>query len=416
MTKKEYLARNRQPAREAVRNSGLLQGRLDGLLPAFYLCQHEAHSTMLENSRAPRTPGMFALGEPGKPTQPNAQLRMGLLLPLRFCRDVQARQALQAVAVEMEKTDTPMSARRQRVQAMLDKAFLGDLQVRERESLDGFCALKRSPGLIRLLHESFDYVSCVTDNPQGMVRVGSLARFHWQSWAELMDWHQSQCNEAEFQDWPMLRPMLLSRVPQALHAYHRHHRARAGLWRPEDPITRWFTLRPNVPDAKLGIRLEMHEAGWATLHMALDGVWEDVSLSEIYDPFDQLSAWGREIKEGNLPIGMDIDEEGSLVKLIALPTGNPERVLLRVMRKCCDDRQEVLLEGIVQRRELGEGLRTELSRFFSEDFNPMHWELRCYSDYDEYLHSPYPEDHFITRTDSIMSSPWLAPRGQEDSS
>lgn len=156
---------------------------------------------------------------------------------------------------------------------------------------------------------------------------------------------------------------------------------------PAEEPSKWFVLRSGLPDAKIGIRLEMEEYGWAKLHLTLDDVAATIHLSEVFDPFGEMVAWGREIDEGDLPIQMEIDEEGQEAVLTVLRTEKPERVLLRVTRKYSD---EVLLEGIVARATLATALKTELRRFFTTEFDPQHWDMERDDD---------PEDGYIRTKD-----------------
>ena len=78
--------------------------------------------------------------------------------------------------------------------------------------------------------------------------------------------------------------------------------------------------------------MRWREYVWAKLHLTLDAVTVSIRLSDVFDPFPELVAWGREIDGGDLPIGMEIDEEGQIAELSVLRTENPARVLLRVAR------------------------------------------------------------------------------------
>ncbi len=111
-------------------------------------------------------------------------------------------------------------------------------------------------------------------------------------------------------------------------------------------------IRPGLPNANLGVRLEMEEYGWAKLHLTLDAATVSICLSEVFDPFPEMVAWGREIDEGDLPIQMEIDEEGHIAVLTVLRTENPSRVLLRVTSS---DENKILLEGVVDRATLRVG-------------------------------------------------------------
>ena len=296
----------------------------------------------------------------------------------------------------IDSEQTTMSDRRRAVQAKLDEAFSGDLMIADKESLDGFFALRPGPGLFRRLHESFDYVTDVIDNPAGVVRVTGVARFHWRSYGELMEWYHGLRGSDRYGAWSALTPFFVCGNTGALHSYSTERWARAGLHRPAEEPSKWFMIRPGLPDAQIGIRLEMEEYGWAKLHMTLDFAKATIHLSDVFDPFPELVAWGREIDEGDLPIEMEIDEEGQEAVLTVLRTENPERVLLRVTRKY---ENEILLEGIVARATLAAALKAELIRFFTTELDPQHWDMRRDDD---------PEDGYVHIHDLVLNHAWLA--------
>ncbi|WP_420886925.1 hypothetical protein [Candidatus Dactylopiibacterium carminicum] len=117
----------------------------------------------------------------------------------------------------------------------------------------------------------------------------------------------------------------------------------------------------------------------------------------MFDPFPELVAWGREIGEGDLPIEMEIDEEGQEAVLTVLRTDDPQRVLLRVTRKY---ENTTLLEGIMARATLAAALKAELLRFFAVEFDPQHWDLRGDPEDIE-------DDHVFVK-DTVLNHPWLA--------
>lgn len=387
-------------SREIARNCGQLLGRLDDLLPCLYIAQYGASGRDLRERETEAAPGLFAVGARTGGDRPGVAPRVGLILPLRLCRDEKARAALQEIPALIDGQQTSMSDRRRAVQAKLDEAFGGDLMIADKESLDGFFALRPGPGLFRRLHESFDYVTGVLDNPAGMVRVTSAAHFHWRAYGELMEWYHGLRGSDRFGAWSALTPFFVSGNTGALHSYSTERWARAGLHRPTEEPSRWFVTRPGLPDAQISIRLEMEEYGWAKLHLMLDTATATIHLSEVFDPFGEMIAWGREIDEGDLPIQMEIDEEGQEAVLTVLRTESPARVLLRVTRKYSD---EVLLEGIVARVALAAALKSELRRFFTTEFDPRHWDLRG-DDFEG-------EGDYVQVKDRVLNHAWLATDG-----
>jgi hypothetical protein len=155
-------------------------------------------------------------------------------------------------------------------------------------------------------------------------------------------------------------------------------------------------IRPGLPNANLGVRLEMKEYGWARLHLTLDATTVSICLSDVFDPFPELVAWGREIDEGDLPIQMEIDEEGQIAVLTVLRTDNPLRVLLRVTRSY---ENKILLEGVVDRAILASALKYELHRFFTTEFDPQHWDMGRNED---------PEEGYVQIRDQVLGQAWLA--------
>lgn len=384
-------------SREIPRNCGQLLGRLDALLPCLYIAQCGASSRDLRARFTETTSGLFTVGKRTGGDRSGVAPHVGLLLPLHLCRDSRARAVLGEIPALIENPQSAMSERRRAVQAKLDEALGGDLLIADKESLDGYFALRPGPGLFHRLCEAFDYVTDVIDNPADAVRITDTARFHWRSYGELMEWYHGLRGSGRFGEWSALTPFFVSGNTGALDSYATKRWAQTGLHRPTEEPAKWFVIRPELPDASIGVRLEMGQYGWADLYLSLDDVTAEVRLSQVYDPFDELLAWAREIDEGDLPIEMEIDEEGAIVTLTVLRTADPLRVLLRVTRSYLN---ETLLEGIVSRAALASALKIELRRFFTEKFDPQHWDDRGDDD---------PEDDFIKTKDSMLNHPWLAP-------
>lgn len=385
------------PSREIVRNCGPLLGRLDELLPCLYIAQYGASSQDLRARITDAAPGLFAVGARTGGDRPGVAPRVGLLLPLSRCRDAKARASLLEIPALIDgAVTTTMSEKRRAVQDRLNAAFGGDLVIADDESLDGFFALMPSAGLFQRLHESFDYVTEVVDNAAGVVRVTGISHFHWRSHGELMEWYHRLRGSDRFGAWSALTPFFVCGNTGGLHSYSLDRWARAGLSRPAEEPAKWFVLRPGLPDAQLGVRLKMEKYGWAKLELTLADATAKIDLSNVFDPFPELLAWGREIDEGDLPVEMQIDEEGLIAVLTVLRTDDPQRVLLRVTHTYENKR---LLEGIVSRATLAAALKAELIRFFKTEFDPRHWDAQG---------DPEPDDDNIQTKDIVLNHPWVA--------
>ena len=383
--------------REMPRNCGPLLGKLDELLPCLFLAQYGASYEDLRERLTATASGVFTVGEFFDGEYPVTAPRVGLILPVRLCRDEKSRKALEEIPGLLgNREQSTVSARRRAVQTQLDVAFGGDLWLDDQETLDGFFALKPSPGLFQRLQASFDYVTAVLDNPAGTVRITGASPFTWRSYGELMEWYHTLLGRERDGAWSPLTPFFVCANTDALVDYYTERCARTGLRTPTEDPAKWFVIRPGLPDARLGIRLVMREYGWARLCLSLDDSDATISLSGVYDPFAELVAWGREIDEGDLPIQMEIDEEGKTALLTVLCTNDPARVLLRVTRDYSD---EILLEGIVARTALATALKAELIRFFTTEFDPQHWEMDRGSD---------AQEGYIQTRVRVLNHPWLA--------
>ena len=51
---------------------------------------------------------------------------------------------------------------------------------------------------------------------------------------------------------------------------------------------------------RFAVRLEIGKAGWVKLHLSLGWKKRIVFLSDVYDPFEALLAWGQAIDAGAL--------------------------------------------------------------------------------------------------------------------
>ena len=361
-------------------NCGQLLGQLDELMPFIYIANCGAYDRDMRMRQSDVVQGIFAVGQRTvmRDNEPGVSPRLGLLLPVNRCHDERARAALLKIFVFINSDSAiniSLAEKRRHVQAYLDEAFDGEVKLDDGEKFDGFMYLTPTAGLFQRLHTSFEYIIEVIDNPNGLVRVVKAAPFHWKSYGEVMEWYHFLHDLKRFDRWETLTPYFVYGNTGTLPSYNTERWASEGLLRPDEHPAKWFVLRPDIPDALFSMHLEMENAGWASLYLTLNDVSIRISLSYVFDPFPALAAWIREIYEGDLPVAIEIDEEGVVATLMVLTTDDPQRVLLRVTRKYGLDEEDntILLEGVVRRSTLDNALRAELRRFFMTEFDPQAW-------------------------------------------
>lgn len=129
----------------------------------------------------------------------------------------------------------------------------------------------------------------------------------------------------------------------------------------------------------LRFHLEMSEHGWADLYFDYQGKYYTISLSEVFDPFENLVHWIDDIAQNRLPAMIKIDEEAQLTELSANLIAN-------------DDIQFAIKDAIygeqyfaitINRQALVRAFQIEIKRFFNQDFDPTHWDKRGYDEEDE---------------------------------
>ena len=354
--------------REIRRNCGRLLGGLDDLLPCIYLAGIVSDGEK-SGRQADAEEDFFAVGD----VVPS----LGLLLPVNLCRHERTRAVLLNIPSLIADAANASGADKLRlVDDSLREAFDSDLDLMSDLETDdfshpGFFELNPSDILFRRLHEAFDYVTEVTDNPMGLVRVTKTAPFRWQSCVDLLKWRNLRFPHRS-DPWTPLTPFLLCGDTRKLPAYiYGSCWRRDTLFEPDKKTAERFAFHPRLPDARPFVRLDKNEAGWSDLHVGLDEAAAAIRLSHVFEPFPNIVSWACAIDQGKLPVEIWIDEEGSIVKLTALPTDVPHRMLLRVRQSYQD---EILLEGIVTRAALAGAFKTELRRFFTHDFDPQEWD------------------------------------------
>lgn len=392
----EFEKTNDLQKRETKLNCGHLQGSLAELLPCIYVAQYAVPAGGMHKKWSSESAGLFAVGARTGGDRPGVAPHFGLLLPLKLCRDESLRTALMEITALLNGiTSSTMSERRRAVQDKLDLVFGGGVKIADRDSLDGFFELTPNAELIQRLRESFEYVTEIIDDPAGNVRIVKHERFRWINYGELMEWYNGLCGSDRAGQWSVLKPFIVCGNTASFRSYRTECQAQFFLNRPAEEPNKWFVLRPDLIDAKFVIRLEMDKFGWVKLHLTLDDVTATIYLSQVFDPFPELIAWSREIDEGDLPIEMEIDEEGPDAVLTVLRTDDPQRILLRVVRKY---ENTILLEGILSRQNMASALKVELRRFFTEEFDPQHWDFDGNPGYDE---------GYIPLKERVLNHPWL---------
>lgn len=384
-----------QRRRRTKSNLGQIFGGLDGMLPFLYLAQNGAHWSELNGAKSDSRAGLFAIGEATGGPQPGILVHIGLILPVSLCRNPTTRSTLASLPDLIDTLqDLPVSEQRRIAQASVDEAFGGTLTINRRDHLSPYLKLDPTPMFFERLQAEFDYVLEVLDDPDGTASVTRSAPFAWRSYGELMEWYNAR-EDQWLGPWQPFTPFLVSGGTALMRDSRSDRLACAGMNRPVEAPSRWFVIRPDLQDAPVTTRLELLDHGWGHLYVTLGDETAKITLSEVFNPFPQLVEWGSRIESGDLPIEMEIDEEGEEVVMTVLCTEDSERVLFRVTRRWAEN---LHLEGVVSRAALAGTFKSELRRFFASEYDPVRWE-------DTYR---MEEPEYIPTDAVVLNHPWIA--------
>lgn len=123
-------------------------------------------------------------------------------------------------------------------------------------------------------------------------------------------------------------------------------------------------------NADLKLHLKMGSHGWAGLFFDYQGKFYNIALSDVFDPFQDLVHWVDDIAKDRLPATLEIDEEGHSAELCATLIEN-DNISFSV-KSVNYDKQYFAI--IINRQALVRAFQIEIKRFFSQEFDPLHWD------------------------------------------
>ena len=358
---------------------GALRGAPNSLTPCFLLARGGARDGRWH--RAGVQAGIFHFGEryfDSRSSRPHVWLHHGIVLPLSLCCNAPLREKLMEFAqlvVHPMSDDSALgklvtaSQRRTDLQAWLNQRDLGCLRLLDRGPVGSWIRLELASETFRKVLSYCEYVTAVSDKADTSTRILEHAPFKFESHGELLEWVDLDTRSHHaIQPFALYLANDLSRVPDMFSGT----RQRKTTFRPSE-----YAMRFSIPDgaaisADVGIHFEVDDFGWVILRMTLGEQDIEVDFSHVYDPFPSLLEWLQAILVGDLPIGFEIDEEGTERLLIAHAFDNG-RLLFAVLDKW--DRTE-FGAAIVDREALLAAFHKELNDFLRDPgrFNTDDWE------------------------------------------
>jgi hypothetical protein len=139
--------------------------------------------------------------------------------------------------------------------------------------------------------------------------------------------------------------------------------------------TSWWTafMRPieTVTPVPVSVTLAQgpKDFGWIDLTIRFGDQEALITMSEVYDPFSSLLAWLQAVHEGDLPIGIDIDEENEICRISAHPFSDRLLLISAFDRYFEKDR----ITAAIDRADLLSAIRIALSSFIRHEMDVVRW-------------------------------------------
>lgn len=349
---------------------GVLRGRLDDLMPCLVLTQGGGHARRWSDGGD--TPGLFCFGE-AYGESGRLSCHEGILLPLAFCRDPVLGGKLHALA-EMLSAGQAQGGRAKRIshpdlRDWLDGQGLGFLRPGERGHHDRWALFGLDQAVFAGLLRHFDHVTAVLDGPGERTQVLDRAPVPWNSHIELIGWSMGSA-EVEYPLIPF--QLFLASEVKGLRSLFEDVRRRS-LVRPNAWWAPFTRPDPEATSAKAAIRLrdEAEAYGWIELELRLGEQTACVTLPEDNGTIPDLLDWLQGVAQGDLPLVVEIDEEGTEAHFHAHAFGD-DRLLLAVIDRLVGLPRAA---AVVDRAIFLETFRAELARFLREGLRPDNWLL-----------------------------------------
>lgn len=354
-----------------IRICGQIDGSMEDMLPCLFIGDFGVGAE--RNSRMKKSlAGIFVLGEP---SGNGACPCKGLIIPLHRIQD----ETLRCTLLNLQKylcNETNHGDYLERVtlaQLALDNTLKGCLTIsRQCTSLTNMIHFDRvtSKSIYKLLAGQADYVAKIREESNGKSIATAYEPFTWNNYYEFTEWFNEVLGDKRW-GISLPSPSLIFDNASAL-ADYADTATRSQLVIPGLNPAAFFSIRPDVVDQSLNVKINMETSGWANMELSLGLSDRVIYLSNVYPPFEPLIEWLKLIDQGNLPVQIEIDEEGIETCLTAYPTESHERLYFTVSDKY--DVTKVSIQAIINRIDLVNTFRDELRRFFAEDFDAEEWD------------------------------------------
>lgn len=317
----------------------------------------------------------------------------GMVFPLALALPTGAGSALMALAEQLNPFPSPGSSteeERARLRAALAASGLG-LQLCDAGLTGGQMTLELDAALFAALGQGTRYITRLTDEPARPPSEIETAPFVWRSLGAFMEW----LHTGEKHGWVLPTVYLCRNGVRGISTMSVLDRPHSRLARPEFRLQELLQPRPDRVPGPVSITVNADRHGWAFMTIVAGGTTARVTLSNVFFPLHDLMEWAARLAAGDLPLEVEVDEEGTVAVLTAHPIAEPDVVLFTI-----HDRYgtELRLQALVRRMALAEALRDMMITSLYDEGQAQGWE--------EFLREPGEEAVSLIEFRASLSRDW----------
>lgn len=366
------------------------------LTPCFVVVQWGWSNSWLRQ-RNSEEQAIFTFGEPD--AIPNQVTYFeGLILPLSLCRDVDLKNKFMTFGSFIKKSKAKSysrSSHRQNLEKWLEDNQLNSMRISDLERIDSWVLFDISSQIIKDVLNKFDYVTGFHNQSDQTIAISQHQQFKWSSYGELLEW---------FVENDLRRGDLSLYYANDFAAINNIVKTREGkvyIFRPPNYGEKFTLPNPQLPACGLVIEFFQgeHDFDWIDMTIKSGEEQAEITFSGVYDPFPGLLDWLQAIADNDMPVGVTVDEEYSLVDISAFsfPENNVQLVIV--------DRNKNELRGsfLIEKEEMLKVFRREFADLFFNRLDTKRWSNCCETDSE----GDYIEAKFTKYVKRLFAHPFL---------
>jgi hypothetical protein len=367
-----------------IKRSAAIEAHLpEEAFPFFSLLRRGADS-----GRKNSTEGNFAFHL----TKNGTYYHTGSIMPIKRMDDDGLKQIL-LNAIAFLKTlpcESDLAKARTMLQKHLDDNGLSMLRVEDWNDLKGWVAFSLTETFFETILPELKYVSALEIQNE-RASIYEMKKAFWKHPGDVMFWMYGwPKKDREFQEIPLL--YLVFEPIDQVHIASRQWSSRDLINLPVD-LSEFFTVNEDAKLSSISVYFSETRSGWSNMELTLDDHQFIIKCSNVYDPFFELLVFARSIENNDLPMQINIDEEGTDKRFTAYQTDHKDKIYFILSNPNAENDQQ-LFHGIFEKKVIVHAFKRGLKDFFETRYIPSEWEWDV-------------DDECKNFQERVLNDPWI---------